>query len=543
MNHCDEMTVFLYLDGELEGVQAAEVQAHTSACAECGALLASLKNEMRWLEGSLQEKDAVPARFAAPAKTSNVPWGWVTVLAMAAAGIYTVWNGIVEPFEQQLNQSGFSGGNLMTMLFFSGAFWKGWTSVLSFFEFFTVAAFAILMLALLQRYWRRGAAVGIVLAGIAPVLLLAPFLLLGAPAAHAGEVVHGNPSYTLAAGKTVNTDLFVFADFARIDGTVNGDVFVWSNEVEINGHVTGDVFSFCHEVRIHGQVDGNVRDWSQTLAISGTVGRNVLAAGQDVRLGEKGKVNGSFTLAAHDAELSGQIGRDLMASGHVLTIDGPVGGNAMLKGGYLDLGPDANMNGTTSYHGLHPATVESGAKLASPIVFTQLKQGPKYSSGRYWWHRVLFWGAAFLFGLVLLLLAPGFFADGVRASRKFLPSLGVGVVAMIATPIVAVIVCVTVVGLGVGIATLLVYAMALYAAQVFVGTWLGGVLLGPGEGTGALLGRLALGLVILHALEMVPYHAGFIVKLVVLWWGMGAIAIAIYRHIRRVAAVATPAAL
>lgn len=543
MKHFDEMIAFLFLDGQLEHAQAAEVQAHTNECSECAALLTSLKNETRWLETSLQEKDAVPARFTAPARHSNISWGWATVLAMAAAGIYTVWNGIIEPFQQQLNQSGFSGGNLMTMLFFSGAFWKGWSSVLSFVEFFTVAAFSILVLALLQRFWRRGTVVGVVLASIAPVMLLAPLLLLSAPAAHAGDVVHGNPSYTLPAGKTVNTDLFVGGDFVRINGTVNGDVFAFSGYVEINGHVTGDVISWARETTVNGQVDGNVRDWSQSLIINGTVTKNVLAGAEEIEVNSKAHVGGSVTLGAGEALLSGHIGRDLMASTGTTTINGSVGGNAKLKGGNLLIGSDAEMDGSTSYEGHNKPVVDSGAKLASPLVFAQLKGGPEYSSGRYWWHRALFWGAAFLFGLVLILLLPGFFADGVRASRKFLPALGLGAVAMIATPILAVIVCITMVGLGVGIATILVYLIALYASQTFVGTWLGGALLGPAEGTGALLGRLALGLAILHGLELLPYHAGAIIKSVVICWGMGAIVIAIYRHIRHTSAAATPVTL
>ncbi|HEV2617904.1 MAG TPA: hypothetical protein VGU63_14990 [Candidatus Acidoferrales bacterium] len=540
MNHFDEMTAFLYLDGQLERAQAAEVMAHTGQCAECAALLTSLKNETRWLETSLQEKDAVPARFAVPARHSNISWGWVTALGMAAAGIYTVWNGVVEPFQQQLNQAGFSGGNLMTMLFFSGAFWKGWSSVLSFVEFFTVAAFSILVLALLQRFWRRGVTVGVVLAGIAPLLVV--LLLLAAPAAHAGELKHGNPNYTLAAGQTLNTDLFVAGDYIRIDGTVNGDVFIWSRDAEINGHVTGDVFTFCGRSQVNGQVDGNVRDWSQYIIINGKVMKNLLAMVGEIELNSKGQVDGSVTFQGAEGRLNGRIGRDLTARTRDLEIDGPVGGNAKLRSSDLQIGSEAEMAGSTTYSGRNKAIVDSGAKLASPLVFTRLKEGPDYSSGRYWWHRALLWGAAFVFGLVLILLLPGFFAEGLRASRKFLPSLGFGIVAMIATPIIAVIVCITMVGLGVGIATILMYAIALYASQTFVGTWIGGALLGKGEGTGALLGRLALGLVILHGLELLPYHVGLIVKLVALWWGLGAIAIAIYRFLRHTSAMAAPVA-
>lgn len=542
MKHFDEVAALLYLDGQLERAQAAEVLAHTSECAECRALLASLEHETRWLETSLQEKDAVPARFATAATQSSMSWGWITVMAMGAAGIYTVWNGIVEPFQQQLNQAGFSGGNLMTMLFFSGAFWKGWSSLLSFVEFFTVAAFSMLVLALLKRFWRRSVAIGVVLANIALVILVVPFLLLAAPAAHAGDVEHGSPSYTLAAGQTVNTDLFVAGDYIRIDGTVNGDVFIWGREAEVNGHVTGDVFTFCQTARINGQVDGNVRNWSQMLIINGKVMKNMLALGEEIELNPKGQVDGSFTFQGAEGRIDGRIGRDLMARTAELEINGSVGGNTKLHSSHLHIGSEAEMAGSMTYTGRNKAIVDSGAKLASPLVFTPLKVGPDYSSGRYWWHRALLWGAAFVFGLALILLLPGFFVEGMQASRRFLPALGLGVVAMIATPIVAIIVCITMVGLGVGIATILIYAIALYASQTFVSTWIGGALLGKGEGTGALLGRLAVGLVILHGLELLPYHAGAIVKLVALWWGMGAIAIAIYRHLRHTSGIAAPVA-
>ena len=546
MNHFDEMTAFLYLDGQLDRSQAAETLAHTNTCAECRALLESLKKETLFLEQSLREKDPVPARFAAPARKSNVPWGWVTVFGMAAAGIFTVWNGMVEPFEQQLNQAGFTGGNLMTMLFFSGAFWKGWPSVVSFLEFFTAAAFAMLIFVLLQRYWRhsRGATVGMILASIAPVVLIVPLLILPlllAPSAHAGETVHGRPSYTLPAGQTTNTDLFAYADFTRIQGTVNGDLYAWSNEVEVNGHVTGDVIVMARELRINGQVDGNVRSYAQTLSIDGTVSKNVLAANQDFEMGPNGKIGGSLTLGGGSALISGSVGRDLMFGGGEATIDAIVGGGMRLHcADALRIGPHADVRGTTQYTGRHTAEIDPSAKLASPLAFTRMKEGPDYTSWRYYWHRVLFWGAAFLFGLVLMLLLPRFFGEGVQASKKFLPSLGLGAVFMIATPIVAAIVCITVVGLGVGIATLLIYLVALYAAQVFAATQLGNFILGASAGTGALLGRLAIGLVIIHGLEMVPYHVGAIAKLIVLWWGLGAITIAIYHHLRRVTTSQAP---
>src|SRR5579863_3020476 len=50
-------------------------------------------------------------------------------------------------------------------------------------------------------------------------------------------------------------------------------------------------------------------------------------------------------------------------------------------------------------------------------------------------------------------------------------------------------------------------------------------------GAGAALGRLALGLAILRALGMLPFLGGWI-SFVVVIWGMGAVALAIYKNMR-----------
>lgn len=249
-----------------------------------------------------------------------------------------------------------------------------------------------------------------------------------------------------------------------------------------------------------------------------------------------------MTLGCGNAMISGSVARGITGAVGDTTIDGSVGQDLKIRGDNLRIGPSASVGGVTKYTGRHEATVDPGAKLASALAFTQLKEGPSYSSWRYYWHRAEFWGAAFLFGLVLLLLMPQFFGDVVRASKNVLPSLGFGILFFFATPIVAALVCITVVGIGLSVPTILIWLVAVYAAQAFVASWLGEILLGPALGTGPLLGRLALGLAIIHGLEILPYHVGFFVHLIVFWWGLGAIAMAAYRHLKRAAVVAPPVA-
>jgi len=108
-----------------------------------------------------------------------------------------------------------------------------------------------------------------------------------------------------------------------------------------------------------------------------------------------------------------------------------------------------------------------------------------------------------------------------------------------AVPIAAIIACVTVVGLFVGLSTLFLWYGALYFAQIIVGTAVGIWILGRAQDTWGLIGRMAVGVVILRACMALPYLGGWI-KLAVVVWGIGAISLAIYRRLQPVMAPNIP---
>jgi cytoskeletal protein CcmA (bactofilin family) len=526
--HFDEMTCLMYLEQQLDEGHAREISTHAAACTSCRELLRTLQNEGVWLRRVLTNDDeAVPAHLVHAPERGAASWGWIAALGLACGGAYTVWSSIIEPWQAQAAQAGFTQGNLLTMLFFSGAFWKGWETMRSLIEFLSTASLGIVVIWLLQRHWRRLTMVAVVMGAL--------FLALGmsAPAASAGEVKHGDPNYELASGEVVKTDLIVYANSTRIDGDVDGDLIVWSRDVTVNGHVKGDIIAFAQEFRVNGQVDGSVRTFAQTFSLSGSVTRNVMSWTQQADFDEKSRIGGTVMSGGADIELHGPVAGDAMLFGDSIEIGGTMGGNVAVQAGRMTIGPTAVISGETKYTGRTQPEISSGAKLASPVQVTIKKRShlPNYQSPRYYWHQVLFWGARFLFGLVLLLLAPGFFFDAGDACKKYAASWGFGLLFLCATPIAAVIVSLTIVGLGVGIATGLLYIIAVYSARVFVGAWLGELLLGAHPGVGAAIGRLALGLAIIQALVMVPF-LGALVAVLAAVWGMGALVLAIHKSLQ-----------
>ena len=108
-----------------------------------------------------------------------------------------------------------------------------------------------------------------------------------------------------------------------------------------------------------------------------------------------------------------------------------------------------------------------------------------------------------------------------------------------AVPIAALIACVTVVGLFVGLTTLFVWYVSLYYAQIIVGATVGQWIVGRAADTWGLIGRMVIGICILRACMAVPYLGGWI-KLAVIIWGVGALSLAIYRRLQPVVAPNIP---
>jgi len=522
-DHFDEMTGLLYLDGQLDAARTQDAASHLATCAACRTLLHALESESDWLHQSLAtQEESIPARLAEAPGRRSTHWGWLTAAGLAIGGVYTVWSGMVEPWVAQAQQAGFTQGSVLTMLFFSGAFWKGWNAMQSFMEFLAVGTLSAVVLWLLRRQWQRFSAIAFVMGALACALALPP-------SASAADVRHGDPSYTLPAGQEVKTDLIVYAARTRIDGDVDGDLIVWSQNVSVNGHIKGDILAWSQEIRVNGLVDGNVRIFAASSVLNGSVAKNVMLFSQSVGFDEKSKIGGTMTLFAGDTELDGSLAGDLLGFSNMLDINGTLSSNADIRADQLTIGSNAELKGRTKYSGRRQPDVAPGAKLASPIETTIVRRGPNYSDPRYYWHQTLFWGASFILGLALLLVAPGFMSDVVQASKRIGPALGFGALFLFATPIVAIIACFTIVGMGLGIAALLLWAISVYSAQVFTGSWVGEKLLGARAGVGGAIGRLALGLAVQQILMTLPF-VRWPVFCAIIVWGLGALVLALYRR-------------
>ncbi len=536
MKHLDEMTCLLYIERQLDRARGLEVSAHTQECGSCRTLLRALERESRLLtRAMLEEDEPLPTRLAQFQERArkSMQWIWGLVFGLAATGAYALYTGYIQPWQQQLEQAGFGGSNLLGLLIFQGAFWKGWQSMITLLEVLAMVTLGGLGAMFLRRRIRRGSALALVFAGLCAALVL--------PAPASASETRKGQSVGVSSEETIKGDIFLFGDRVRVDGTVEGDVFVFSHDATVTGHVEGDVFGFAQTLQVDGKVDGNIRAFTNTLTIRGAVAKNVLTFDERVNLEYAGKIGGSLTIFVESLNLEGSLGRDLLVFGKHVTISGKVGGGIREKGAGLTITSSGEVGGPIHYEGDTPAEVSPSAKLASPVEFTQLKHKRDYRQGSYYVWQVI-WAAAFiLFGLVLFALMPKFSEDAVKSAERYGAAAGLGVLVLFGVPIAAVIACITVVGLFIGISTLFLWYASLYFAQVIVGAVVGQWLMGRTSELWPLIGRMAVGLVIVRLCTTIPHIGGW-VKFAAILWGIGAISLAVYRRFQPVIAPGVPSA-
>ena len=522
--HLDEMTCLMYIERQLERVRAAEVSAHTQGCTQCRTLLRALERESRLLTRALFEEDEpLPARLAEFQERArrSMQWIWGVVVGLAATGVYALYTTYVVPGQTELEKAGFGGTNLLGLLIFQGAFWKGWQSVVTLLEVLALLTMAGFAMMIFRRRSRRGYVLAMLVA-----TLLGGALLPGP--AGATEFRKGEASERVASDEVIHGDLFITGSRVQIDGTVEGDVFVFAQAADINGHVKGDVIAFVQSTRISGTVDGNVRGFTDSLFISGSVARNILAFAGTINLDSTSTIGGSVTAFTNSPALDGDIGKDVLMFAKDISLDGKVHGSVRAKAGELRIGPKAEVDGHVNFEGDKDPSVPSQAKLAYPVEYKKWVHESENSPRHYVWEGI--WSAALiLFGLVLFLLLPDFAQQSVDNSERYGASFGLGILVLFGVPIAALIACVTVVGLFVGLSALFLWYAGLYAAQVVVGGLVGQWVLGRTRELWPLIGRMLIGLILLRLCTAVPVVGGW-VKFAIVIWGLGAISLSIYRR-------------
>lgn len=324
-------------------------------------------------------------------------------------------------------------------------------------------------------------------------------LALAAPFLAHGAEIKVNQSYFLNKGETVNQNLYFAGQGANIAGDVNGDVIAVGGVVGVPGNVSGDVvaaggrvnvlgnvggsiFAAGGTVEVSGSVANSVRAAGGTLTISGTIGGDLLVGGGQVIVLPDAVIKGDLILGGGNVDIEGKILGNIKSQARRLTINNEVRGTTDLNVENLFLGPKAVLAQGLTYHSYTEAKIDPAAKINGPLNFDK-KTTPSVNASAGWGIGALL--GAFFFYKLLSLIAIGlifvyFFKKSsgaiVHESMASWKNLWRGFAFLILTPVLAVLLMATILGIPLGILAFLVYGLVIIISSVFAsvaaGAWL-----------------------------------------------------------------------
>lgn len=332
-------------------------------------------------------------------------------------------------------------------------------------------------------------------------------------------------SVNVAATETIDDDLFIGAQNVTIDGTVNGDVFIGGRTVMIDGTINGNLHIGAATIILSGKVSGNVYVGTGNLTIT------------------KSNIDGSLIAGAGNVSIDREtvISGSVIAGANSITIDSWIRRSVYLGTANAILGSDTRIGRdlyyVTSKNGqevkMTQGVIVSGNIYKTPYQAPTPQNTNAPRNMGFIFNFVFFLGA-FIVGILYSKFCSNQFVESVKlVSNNFWKSLGIGFLISVAMIPAIIIALVTIIGIPLAGVSFLIFLLGLYFAKLVVAMALGNWIASKLDWDKlSFYWVFALGLAVIYILKPIPF-LGSLVSLVVMWTGLGALAIQMFYKSRK----------
>lgn len=351
----------------------------------------------------------------------------------------------------------------------------------------------------------------------------------------------GNAVY-VPKNETIQGNLYAMGSNLTIEGKVTGDIICAGQTINISGDVAGDIICAGQSININGNVGGNLRVAGNSINFNGKVARNAMTLGSSIITAASSTIGWDLLILGNTFELRGNIGRDLYGSVAKAKVAGQIGKNLDLNFGSqnsndkpLVIAGTAQITGDVKYTSAKDAVIENNAVIKGKVTHNLPAASAKksdFSNLLWWWGNLISIFSALVIGLVLI----SFWREQILKITDLMLtktglSFGWGILALLLTPIIAIILLITIIGLPLSLILLALWLIALYISKILVGILIGRSLLNNLwlKQKDSLILAMIIGIVIAYLIFALPLIGPFI-SLLAMLWGLGGIMLALKKQ-------------
>lgn len=267
---------------------------------------------------------------------------------------------------------------------------------------------------------------------------------------------------------------FLSGSTIRVDGSIDGDLYCAGKDVEITGTVTGDVLCVAQTIRVGGFVGGSIRAAGQNLDFFGDVLRTISVAGQNITLRSDAVVDGDLLAAGSMVVVDGALSQGALVAAETFLVNGTINGEARIYAENFTIASTATLLDQVVYTGVNDPVVDPAARITIPISREKLPESEKYEArereGSLLGRVFGILGSAIVATIFFILLQkrfPSYLTEGVSLIRTTpLSTLGIGSLVLFGTPLLALILLITVLGAGIGIVLLSLWVLMIVLSGI-----------------------------------------------------------------------------
>jgi len=327
---------------------------------------------------------------------------------------------------------------------------------------------------------------------------------------------------TVSKRGTVNDDFYAAGGTVNIDANIAGDLVISGGELFVGHRVQGDAMAAGGSIKIGGEILDDVRIAGGEITIDATIGDDLMVAGGEINVTSATSTGGDTWLAGGDVSMAGTVNKDLFIGAGDIRISGTVHGDVELEGGEIHILEGAFIEGDLHYKSPAKANIHPDAKITGNVTYEQIQWDHPHRG-----YGILFSLTLVVAAIVLFLIFPGFTVSAVgRVSADPWRSLGVGLVLLVVTPIVALLLMSIVLGVWVGLSLLALYFLALVTALLigcfFIGDWGARRLHKNVKTTTRRLVSVTIAIILLGFIQLIPFIGGLLL-IAILLLGLGAV--------------------
>lgn len=285
-------------------------------------------------------------------------------------------------------------------------------------------------------------------------------------------------SYNTVNAKEINHFTTKATDEIILEGTYNSSVVAAGQSVDFSGIVKGIAIGAGNKIELNGQTDYSILA-GNNINIKGKVNNDSFIAGNIITIEDTATIDRDIVIAGSDIELNGTFSRNVSVYGNKVTVkNANIKGNLKVYSERVTIQKESYIAGTLFY------PEDSIYKASDDAVITNVEKTPaiKTQDDEDYFDTIS--GKLFSFlCLALIFAAISLFIPKALNNindkyEKFELGEAVevftkGLVILILVPVIAILLCCTMIGIPLGIIIIMLYGICIYTSTVFTGYLIG----------------------------------------------------------------------